>query len=79
MNPRINKAQALNDYKFQIEFENGEIGVFDLSPYLGLGMFKELKEDQNYRRFSLEEGVLTWFNGLDIGPDTVYLDSKKHN
>ena len=79
MNPRIQKAIAIDNYKFQLEFENGEKGVFDLSPYLGLGMFKELKEDQNYKRFSLEEGVLTWYNGLDIGPDTVYLDSKKLN
>lgn len=77
MNPRINKALALDNFIFQIEFENGEKGEFDLNPYLEVGLFKELKDDQNYKRFFLDEGVLTWFNGLDIGPDTVYLESKK--
>ncbi len=79
MLPRINNATANEDFIFSVIFENGEKGTFDLKPYLNLGKFIELKVDNNYKRFQLDDGVITWFNVLDIAPDTVYLGSKIDN
>jgi hypothetical protein len=73
MNPRLKSAKANDDFSFFVTFTNGEKGVFDLKPFLDKGRFKELKDINNFRRFRLEEGVITWYNELDIGPDTVYL------
>ncbi len=74
---RINNIMAREDFSFSVEFDNGESGIFDLKPYLNIGKFKELKLNSNYKRFRIEDGVITWFNDLDIAPDTVYLDSIK--
>ena len=79
MLPRINNVTAVEDFIFSVIFENGEKGIFDLKPYLNLGKFIELKVDNNYKKFKLDDGVITWFNGLDIAPDTVYLSSKFDN
>jgi hypothetical protein len=73
MNPRIKTATANEDYSFNLIFQNGEQGNFDIKPYLEIGKFKELKDLRNFRRFKLEDGVIKWFNGLDISPDTVYM------
>jgi hypothetical protein len=73
MNPRIKTAKANDDYSFTLIFQNGDEGKFDLKPYLDIGKFKELKDLNNFKRFKLDDGVITWFNGLDISPDTVFL------
>ena len=77
MNPRIKKIIANDDHTFLITFLNGEEGIFDLKPFLNKCKFKELQDVNNFKRFKLEDGVINWFNGLDISPDTVYLISNK--
>ncbi len=76
MNPRIKKADANDDHTISIVFTNDEMGLFDLKPFLEKGKYKELKEISNFKRFYLEDGVINWFNELDISPDTVYILSE---
>lgn len=76
MNPRIKEAVANNDHTISIVFTNDEIGLLDLKPFLDKGKFRELQEITNFKRFYLSDGVINWFNDLDISPDTVYLLSK---
>jgi hypothetical protein len=77
MNPRINIAIPNDDFTIQVVFNNGESGIFDVNQFLDKGSFKELQDLSNFRRFHLEDGVITWYNDLDLSPDTVYLLSKK--
>mgnify|MGYP000925832894 CR=1 FL=1 len=72
MSPRLLKAEVLDNYIFQLTFTNGEQGKFDLKPFLNTGKFKQLYDINNLRRFYLDDGVITWYNGLDISPDTIY-------
>lgn len=73
MSPRINEAKINSDYTINLTFLNKEVGVFDLKPYLNKGKFKELIDYNNLYNFYLDDGVITWYNGLDLSPDTVYL------
>lgn len=73
MNPRVKTANANEDFTLSVTFVNGESGIFDVKPYLNLGKFKELQDFNNFRRYTLEDGVITWYNDLDLAPDTVYL------
>ncbi len=75
MLPRINNAFAKENFTFLVFFENGEKGIFDLKPFLNIGKFHELSINNNYRRFIVDDGVITWYNDLDLAPDTVYLSS----
>jgi len=77
MHPRIDKIIANDNHTFNITFLNGEKGIFDLKPFLNKGKFKELQDINNFKRYKLEDGVIKWYNELDISPDTVYLISKK--
>ena len=42
MNPRVKNVSPNNDYTINITFDNGEERIFDVSPYLDKGIFKEL-------------------------------------
>lgn len=44
---------------------------------LDKGKLRELNEIRNFKRFHLEDGVITWYNNLDVAPEKVYLLSHK--
>ncbi len=73
MSPRIKEAKPDKNHTFDIIFTDGSKGKFDLKPFLDKGRFKELTDYNNFINFYLDDGVITWYNGLDISPDTVYL------
>ncbi len=51
--------------------------MFDVKPYLNFGLFSELKDIMMFQTAKVESGTVTWKNGLDICPDTLYLESSK--
>ncbi|MDH4274308.1 MAG: DUF2442 domain-containing protein [Gammaproteobacteria bacterium] len=77
MNPRVKSVLATSDYKLHLEFINGEQGVYDCSPHLDFGVFKELKDLNYFKQARVLDGTVTWPHEQDICPDTLYLDSVK--
>jgi len=77
MNPRVAVAAAHNDYTLHLEFTNGETGIYDCTPLLEFGVFKELKEMNYFRQVSVVDGTVAWPHEQDICPDTLYLDSTR--
>ena len=76
MNPRVKSVKALQNYLLEIVFNNDEKKKFDVKPYLNFGIFKELKNFTLFETATAKLGTVTWENGLDICPDTLYLESK---
>jgi len=54
MMPDVIDFQILEDYKIKVNLSNGKIGMFDVTPYLEKGIFKELKEYNYFRRAKIE-------------------------
>jgi hypothetical protein len=77
MNPRVKKVYPNNDYTLTIVFENDEERVFDVKPYLDKGVFNQLKDRSMFKSVKPFLGSIRWINGLDLCPDTLYLESKK--
>ena len=77
MNPRVNSARPLADYRLEITFSNGEVGIYDCRPLLEFGVFRELKDGAYFHRVRAEGGTVVWPHEQDICPDTLYLDSEK--
>lgn len=44
MYPAVKSVKPIEGYKLLIQFENLEQRCFDVSPYLKMGKFKELKD-----------------------------------
>lgn len=77
MNPRVKEVRPNSDYTLSLVFDNGEEGVFDVSPYLGKGIFSQLKDRRIFNSVKPFLGSIQWENGLDLCPDTLYLDSHR--
>jgi hypothetical protein len=62
MNPRVEKVRPADDYRLILKFANGEILVFDVGPYLNIGIFRELR-----MRTSFGQSGSSWvvFNGRE--------------
>lgn len=65
------KVKPLDDYKLYVEIEDGRKGIFDMTPYLDKGVFKELKDISYFKQVSILFGAITWPNEQDIAPETL--------
>ncbi|MFH1900146.1 MAG: DUF2442 domain-containing protein [Patescibacteria group bacterium] len=77
MNPRVTNVKPNTDYTLTLTFENNEVGIFDMEPYLNKGIFKELKKPSEFNSVRPFLGSIKWQGGQDLCPDTLYLESKK--
>jgi hypothetical protein len=75
MNPRVAAVTIRDDYQLEIEFTNGEIGVYDCAPLLDFGVFRELRDLDYFKQARAEGGTVVWPHDQDICPDTLYEDS----
>ena len=73
----VTEVKALDNYKLELVFENNEIKVFDMIPYLDNGIFKELKDINLFNKVKVSFDSIEWPNGIDIDPETLYEDSIK--
>ena len=79
MNPRIKEVFPTEHYELKLVFSNGEEGIYDCSPLLDFGVFKELSDKDYFKKAQVLDGTVAWPHDQDICPDTLYLDSTKLN
>ena len=73
-------ASYKGEYKIEVTFDDGEHGVLDFSKYLDKGgVFDRFKDVNFFRQFKInaELGVLTWEDGIDIAPETLYAEATR--
>ena len=76
MNPRVKEVNTTQNFILQLVFTNDEKKQFDVEPYFNFGLFSELSDYSIFKTAKVEFGTVNWSNGLDICPDTLYLESK---
>jgi hypothetical protein len=67
----VKVVQPLADYRLYVEIEDGRKGIFDMTPYLNLGVFKELQEIHYFNQVGIVHGAVTWPHEQDIAPETL--------
>jgi len=76
MYPRVKDVKPTDDYKLILTFTNGETKIFDVTPYLDKGFFKQLKDKNYFKSVKPFMDSVQWQNGQDFCPDMLYLDSQ---
>ncbi len=64
-----------NNYKLLLLFENNEQRVFDISDYLHIGKFSELKNKKLFNSVKVSFDSIQWDNNLDLDPELLYKKS----
>jgi len=75
MNPYVKSVRAQDNYCLLLTFENGEKRVFDLKPYLNMGIFARLKNVALFKTARVVSGSVEWQGEIDLSYDTLYLES----
>ena len=72
----VKKVKPLSDYKLELTFENNEIKIFDVKPYLDTGLFKTLKDRHIFEMVKVSFDTIEWPNGIDLDPEVLYEKSR---
>ena len=67
----VKYVKPLVDYRIYVEIDDGRKGVFDLKPFLDLGVFRELKDVFYFNKVGILFGSVTWPHEQDIAPETL--------
>jgi len=79
MNPRVTHVKPEQNFFLLLTFSNGEVKRFDVKPHLEIGIFKDLKELSVFNSVKPFLGSIQWSIGVDLCPDTLYLESLPHH
>lgn len=75
------QVSPTKDFKVYVYFADGKIKLFDMSPFLGQGVFKQISDvDSFIGKCTVMNHTLAWdvggnfdeYNCIDIAPDTIY-------
>ena len=67
----ILEATPLADYKVRVRTSSGVSGIFDVKPYLNGGAFKDLSNEDYFRKVRPAHHGIRWPNEQDFSSDTI--------
>jgi hypothetical protein len=71
--PSVIRAEYQGEHRIYLTFNDGLEGTVDFSAWLQGPVFEPLRDPGYFQRFFLEGGgTVTWPNGADIAPETLY-------
>ena len=59
------------DFSLAVVFEDGAAGVLDMSPYLGFGVFKRLRDLEQFKKVRIAFDTIEWECGVDLDPEFI--------
>jgi len=74
----LTSIEYRGDHVYHLVFDDGAEGDLDFSVYLAGGpVFAPLKDLAYFRQARIEGGTISWPNGADIAPETLYEELEK--
>jgi len=74
--PTVIRAEYRGAYRIHLAFNDGVENTVDFSQWLDGPIFEPLKDLGYFQRFFVEGGTVTWPNGADVAPETLYARAK---
>lgn len=69
----VTEIQYISGYCCRVVFDDGVGAVIDFSEYIDRGpIFAPLRDLDFFQQARIEGGTITWPNGADIAPETLY-------
>ena len=72
--PKILDVEIVENYKIKLNYETGEVKLFDVSPYIQGAWYKELADKKYFNTIHIishGKGI-AWEHGQDIAPHELY-------
>lgn len=69
---QVTAVEALDATRLRVQFDTGEVGVFDCTPYMREKFWQRLNEREYFKLVRVECGMLCWPGDEDIAPEDVW-------
>jgi len=77
MTPQVIAVEPKEKHQVVLTFDNQEVRVFDMKPYINRSsFFKQLEDEEYFKTVRVSLGSIQWKNGQDLSPHTLYSKSK---
>lgn len=70
----VTAVEPLNNFKLRVTLSNGKKGIFDVSRFIGEGVFQELKDPVYFRRVYVDYDTVVWPHEQDIDPELIEME-----
>ena len=64
----VTSVKPLANYWLQVSLSNGRRGIYDVSPHLNKGVFRQLRDRSYFKLVKVVFSGVGWPDGQDIGP-----------
>ena len=71
----VTSVETLPEYRLKLTFETQEVRIFDFKSLLKRKAFFALNDEKLFQTAQIYFDSVGWANGVDIAPETLYLDS----
>lgn len=71
-------VEPLQHLKLKVRFQDGLVGIVRFEESHLTGVFEALKDEHYFKQVFIQYGAVTWPGELDIAPDAMYAEIKKH-
>jgi hypothetical protein len=72
----ITEVKVIGDHTLRVRFKDGLEGVVKFLPNFFRGVFTPLRDQAQFQRVLLVDGVVTWPGELDLAPDAMHSEIK---
>jgi hypothetical protein len=70
--PFVIRAEYRGGYRIRLTFNDNVQKTIDFREWLDGLVFEPLRDEAYFSKFFVEGGTVTWPNGADIAPETLY-------
>ena len=70
--PHVVAALYQGGYRLHLTFNDGTAKTLDFRQWLNGPIFEPLRDLDYFRRFFLDGWTVSWPNGADVAPETLY-------
>jgi hypothetical protein len=71
---KVVSVEPLENYRLKVKLSNGRKGIFDVSRFVGSGVFRELKDPKYFYRVFINYGTVVWPDEQDIDPELIEME-----
>ena len=76
LQPNLKFVKPLENYKLLLEYENGEVRIFAVEPYISGEWYGELRDVKIFNTVKVVDNwTVEWQGGQDISPQELYNNS----
>ena len=72
LRPTAVKVFPEDDYTLKVEFDNGEVKIFNVKPYIQGEWYGKLADKAYFRSVKTDGYTVVWPEGQDLCPDELY-------